>query len=693
MDPTVAKPVVLALLVLHDIGKFTRPFQALSEAAWPAHVLGPWRALPYQPRHDAAAWLILQHTRPPWLSSWRKRERDAMLAGVIGHHGRPVADPYRTVVEEDVIDERCLEAAGELVAWSEQLFDVTPIERPACSDVSRASWMLAGLTTVADWVGSNQRWFPYHPPSLAPDAYYRDVALPRAERAVVDAGLLPPQVAPFPGFAKLTGSSFPPTESQQWAATVSLPSGPKLALIEDLTGSGKTEAALVLAHRLMETGRADGIFVALPTMATANAMYGRLSTAYRRLYQSQDRPSLALAHGAAKLHDAFRQSVVPIDDPQAATAADDDRDGARAACAAWLADTRRKAFLADVGVGTIDQALLAVLPAKFQSLRLLGLARKVLIVDEAHAYDAYMSEELGRLLTFHAALGGSAIVLSATLPEVVRGKLIEAFERGAGPTVEDTPVNDYPRVTLLGDGERTSWRRAPRADLVRTLAISHADDLNDVKSRVIEAARRGAAVAWIRNTVDDAIAAWRELRGAGVDATLFHARFAMCDRLGIEDAVVRRFGRAGGAERRGVVVATQVIEQSLDLDFDLIVSDLAPVDLLLQRAGRLWRHRREQRALDAPELIIAGPSPTSDAGPDWLSGEWRGTGAIYRDHALLWLTARELFDRGQLEVPGDVRAVVEAGYGPAATDQGFPRGLERSGFGAWIAVAPALAVR
>jgi len=122
-----------------------------------------------------------------------------------------------------------------------------------------------------------------------------------------------------------------------------------------------------------------------------------------------------LAHGAAKLHDGFRASVVPIDDPEAATAADDDRDGARAACAAWLADTRRKAFFADIGVGTIDQALLAVLPAKFQSLRLLGLARKVLIVDEAHAYDAYMGEELARLLTFHAALGGSAIVLSATM--------------------------------------------------------------------------------------------------------------------------------------------------------------------------------------------------------------------------------------------------------------------------------------
>jgi len=259
---------LLALVAVHDVGKFTRPFQALCEPAWPTAVLGPWRALSPNPRHDAAAWLVLDRLELPWLAGWRPDERDALLAGVIGHHGRPVANPYRSVLEEDVLDEQCLAAAGEFVGTATQLFGVEALPRPSRSGLSRASWLLAGLTNVADWLGSNQRWFPYHPPSLAPDAYFRDVAMPRAERAVVEAGLSAPRIAPFPGFAKLTGSSFPPSDSQNWAERVALPSGPCLALVEDLTGSGKTEAALVLAHRLMQAGRADGLFVALPTIGT-----------------------------------------------------------------------------------------------------------------------------------------------------------------------------------------------------------------------------------------------------------------------------------------------------------------------------------------------------------------------------------------------------------------------------------------
>ena len=174
-----------------------------------------------------------------------------------------------------------------------------------------------------------------------------------------------------------------------------MPEGPCLFVIEDVTGAGKTEAALVLAHRLMCAGRASGAFVALPTMATANAMYGRLSDAYARLFVSSAHPSLVLAHGRSKLNDAFTDSIL---DGAAADAVDlrnDDADAPVAAqCAAWIADNRRKSFLAQLGVGTIDQALLAVLPSRHSPLRLLGLAQRVLIVDEAHAYDAYVGAEL-----------------------------------------------------------------------------------------------------------------------------------------------------------------------------------------------------------------------------------------------------------------------------------------------------------
>ena len=317
-------------------------------------------------------------------------------------------------------------------------------------------------------------------------------------------------------------------------------------------------------------------------------------------------PSLALAHGATKLHEGF-QAAIRAGDPTRAAEPEpdeghDDGDELSAACAAWLASEQRKAFLADVGEGTLDQALLGVLPAKYQSLRLLGLAGRVLIVDEAHAYDAYMGQELESLLAFQAALGGSAVVLSATLPAVTKHRLAKAFRRGLslGPVV--LQQQSYPLVTLVTRSGVLEEHKDIRPDLIRAVAIERLPDAQAAMTRIAEAHRAGAAVAWVRNTVDDALEAAAQLRNFGVDADIFHARFAMGHRLEIEKRIVRRFGRQGPPEGRNqVLVATQVVEQSLDLDFDLMVTDLAPIDLLIQRMGRLWRHpERHQAGRTAP---------------------------------------------------------------------------------------------
>ncbi len=169
--------------------------------------------------------------------------------------------------------------------------------------------------------------------------------------------------------------------------------------------------------------------------------------------------------------------------------------------------------------------------------------------------------------------------------------------------------------------------------------------------RVVAASGEGAAVAWVRNTVDDAIDAAALLRGRGIDAMLFHARFAMVDRLRIEEEVLRRFGREPKPCRAGVLVATQVIEQSLDLDFDLLCTDLAPADLLIQRAGRLWRHQRSSRPVAGPELLVISPEAVAEPGPDWLRSTLPGTAAVYRDPALMWRGARKVFGRGAIITP------------------------------------------
>jgi CRISPR-associated endonuclease/helicase Cas3 len=327
-------------------------------------------------------------------------------------------------------------------------------------------------------------------------------------------------------------------------------------------------------------------------------------------------------------------------------------------------------------------------------LRLWGLADKVLVIDEAHAYDAYMDKELETLLCFHAALGGSAIILSATLPGLKRHALIDAFRKGLG--IEEpwnSCISAYPLVTIAAAQSVDEYPTCLRESLTREVAVPRIGDLAEAHAAVLEAACKGAAVALIRNTVDEAVASHAELASAyNGETLLFHARFAMADRLGIEERVLEKFGRAPKLARRGILVATQVIEQSLDLDFDLIVTDLAPIDLLIQRAGRLWRHM-DQRPEGArphisephgPTLLVLSAEPVADAGARWLDSVLPKTTAVYRDAALLWRSAKVMFDAGKIvsrtspecaaPESGELRALVEAAYGKNRI--AIPGGLE-----------------
>jgi CRISPR-associated endonuclease/helicase Cas3 len=309
------------------------------------------------------------------------------------------------------------------------LFKPAPWPRLKQSQLITLGMALAGAYVAADWIGSSGTWFKYTAPLGGDDTFagYWSLAQARAEVAVAQAGLLPLEIRPFAGLNQLFPEIPTPTPVQAFVETLPLPDGPGLFIIEDATGSGKTEAAMTLGHRLMAAGRANGLYNALPTMATADMMYGRLSKTYRNFFNIDASPSLSLTHGQRKLNEAFRASIRQIGEVRNA-----DGDESSAECASWLADGNRRAFLADVGIGTIDQALFAVLPVKFQSLRLWGLIDRVLIVDEAHAFDAYMCRELETLIEFQAALGGNTIILSATLPAATRQKFEAAYRIGIG---------------------------------------------------------------------------------------------------------------------------------------------------------------------------------------------------------------------------------------------------------------------
>jgi CRISPR-associated endonuclease/helicase Cas3 len=511
--------------------------------------------------------------------------------------------------------------------------------------------------------------------------------------------LEPPTPAASRTFVELTGSKWTPTDAQKWAAEVELPSGPTLFLLEDVMGAGKTEAAQVLVHRLMASGRASGAFWALPTQATANAMYVRQGNGVRALFDdlSRRRPSLVLAHSKSRMHQGFRDTVMVEPGPALASAEADDSDlPSEVACAAFLANSSRAALMADVGAGTVDQAVLAVLPSKFNTLRLFGLAEKVLVLDEIHAYDAYMSEELRALLRFHAALGGCVVALSATLSSKLSGALAEEWQRATrGQAIDSVPTTAaYPLATVVGgDGSvvRSPIRAADWSR--RRIPVRTISDENIAIDRLLSASRAGAAVVWVRNTVDSCRAAAANLRERGAeDVSVFHARFAQIDRQGREEDVLARFGRAPSRRRAGsILVATQVVEQSLDLDFDVMLSDLAPVDLLVQRSGRLWRHafRTKRLGADAPELLVLAPEFENDPPDSWLDALLPNTRWVYQDSGVLWRTLRALRSTGCIDTPDGLRDLIARVYDDSDCPEQLQRAADRADGRARAATATA----
>ncbi|MDD2702377.1 MAG: CRISPR-associated helicase Cas3', partial [Sideroxydans sp.] len=666
---------------------------------------------PYAIRHDTLGarlwlWFVDQSPQSLGLGHGARRYRQRLapwVQAVTGHHGQPPGAMAGSLTAH--FDQADLDAAAEFISEMQRLLlprdvlsAILALDAEQHEEAARhLSWWFAGVAVLSDWLGSNTDYFSYRSEPLSLDGYWSQ-ALVSAEKALAASGVLPGTPAVGRGVQDL----FTPqriqklTPLQRWAQDAALATQPQLVLLEDVTGAGKTEAALTLAYRLMagtdsdnSDAAASGIFFALPTMATANAMFERVSSMANRMFDAAQQPSCVLAHGQRHLSQTFRSTVLPATHGEGDAAQLDETAGAR--CAAWLADHNKKALLADVGVGTIDQALLAVLHARHQSLRLLGLFGKVLIVDEVHACDAYMLELLERLLRFHAAAWGSAILLSATLPRAMKQSLANAFAAGAGwaaPTLESQAYPLATRIHRRFAAPQDETHVQTRLEVRRHVKVVYLDQRDQVEARIKTELAAGRCVCWIRNTVAEAVAAWQRLSPALPEGhcTLFHARFAMGDRLQIEQDVLDRFGPVSSAAplRAGqLVIATQVVEQSLDVDFDLLVSDLAPIDRLIQRAGRLQRHVRDERGnlcsgddrRGGAEMVVFGPGWSESPGAMWFKAFSAGSAAVYPHHGQSWLTARYLRDAGGFAMPEDARNLIEGVFGDQAE---YPAGLQHN---------------
>ena len=649
----------LSLLVaLHDLGKFSASFRAVLRGQ-------PYRGF----RHWQHSYRLLcdHDDLIAHVLGATKGVRRVLYAAVAGHHGGPpeYLDHRKYKDQANQIGAEASRIAGEAMQVVAPLFPGASLDRMTESEARKLSWALSGLTVQSDWIGSNPVWFGPQD-AKTPIACYWKQALVRAETAIAAAGLHCARPAPE-GAERVLPATAVLRPMQAAVGKIGLPEGPVMALIEDATGAGKTEAALILAARMMEAGKGDGFFFALPTMATSNAMLARLEGIAPRLFRG--RPALALTHGRAKLNELFREI----------RGRDGSDQGGGPSCGSWLADDRRRILLADVGVGTIDQALMAVLPTRFNTLRLRALSGHILIVDEAHEFGPYMEAQLQRLLQFHALLGGSAIVMTATLPLGMRTGYAKAFQKGLGiRRPREVEGCGYPMLTVIGSSI-CSLEPDPVQATCRDIAVHRLED-EDAAARVLQSgAEGGVACVWIRNSVSGAIASAMALRKAGLQVDLLHARFTVADRLKHEDAVQKRFGRGGIGRAGRVLVATQVVEASLDLDFDLMVTDLAPIGSLIQRAGRLWRHmdRRPaaERRMPAPALHVLAPDPDRVDGADWLK-QVLGSGALVYPQDVQWRTAKALFDRGIIRAPGGLRDLIETVYGEEPV--GVPEALEGS---------------
>lgn len=695
LDCDEARSLAVWLIGLHDIGKFAESFQYLRpdlrESFFPGRAVQCKR---YSIKHDQLGHILWSETLRLEIGRVLPKANaravvellDVWMLSVTGHHGSPPAVESSSITSYfQPVD--ITAATAFLHEWTQFVsppFDSLAEAKPR---TYAASWLLAGLTVLSDWLGSNSEYFEFVDSTQTLPSYWENSALPAAVDAVQSSGIVGGfSQAPieFTGFSTLY-RDYEATPLQATCDHVALHAEPQLYILEDVTGAGKTEAAMVLTQRLIAARQCHGMYVGLPTMATANAMYERMANGYRSIFHEKADPSLILSHSARHLSDAFRSSL--LNASTMGTGYGDEKN-VSAQCNRWLADNRKKALLSDVGVGTIDQALLATMPARHQSLRLLGLTGKVLVLDEVHAYDCYTRELMHALLRFHAALGGSAVLLSATLTARQKQGLIAAFK---GTKVSEEHLqcsNDYPLLTHVSARQLNQMPVATRQSVQRSVKVVLLHDIEAVIQVIRDAVTEDRCVCWVRNTVADVRNGHRLIaENANIDSDrlhVFHSRFGMGERLDIEQEMLKLFGKSSTAQQRAgrVLVASQVVEQSLDLDFDVMITDVAPIDLMIQRAGRLQRHVRDGKG-DFSEteqrggacLTIYGPEPVDSPASDWLKRLLPGANAVYPHTLVLWRGMRWLQAHGGWSMPDDARAMLEYVYDEAGE---VPPGLVES---------------
>lgn len=678
VGPASAKSLVMFLCGIHDIGKCAPSFAAKAlDTPGFGHLAERMRDAgfhfnPQMWRRDRLAphGLIGQVIVARELAArgFPKPLANTFACIVGGHHGaNPLSPEVRAVEAAPTIqvgDGLWVEVQGEI--WN-------TMAAFTGADAWWAQWskqrlspplqvMLTGLVIVADWMASNVELFPYDtagsPDRLASAIEQLDLPQqwrPPAPKESASAML----EARFPTLAGLDPH---PIQQALFDAARTTPE-PALFIVEAQMGAGKTEAALVAAEVLAHRFGLGGTFFGLPTMATSNPMFGRVKRWLEQVGGAAT--ELNLVHGKAALNKDFagmarHASIRGIEDES------DTR--AEVVAASWFRG-RKLAALAKHMVGTIDQGLFAALKAKHVVLRQLAMVGKVVVIDEVHAADEFMLVYLQGLLEWLGAYSVPVVLMSATLPPARRIELAEAYAKGrAHKTVKfvGDGGDQYPRLSVVNEELRDWPVEQSRVEQSVELRL-HDDDDASIVASVSTLTERGGCVGVICNTVKRAQRLYAALRDRFADdVVLVHSKFVAQHRALRERDLVDRLGRRGQRPERLIVVGTQVLEQSLDIDFDVLFTEVAPMDLLMQRIGRMHRHQRGPGQSERPQALRGATCyvfgvPDVNACPPELGA---GSKTVYGAAKLLRTLA--VLEGGRtITLPKDIPTLVRRAYDPA----------------------------
>lgn len=656
-----ARAWILFFVALHDLGKASPAFQQKWAPAIPAlRALGFDIAPPRDVDHATlGAALLVKELEARGVTHALAKP---LARAVAAHHGGFPTD-VQTQERNFSSDEK-----GRALVWSASRRSIVDrlattlgvaSSSPAPRLARERDWgffsALAGLTAVADWIGSIETVFRYELPDVSLDEYARR-SRERAREALAMVGFRAPAPQTSRTFFDLFGFAPRPLQTSTSKLLASV-RAPFCCVVEAPMGEGKTEAALSIAAELGARGEHDGTYFALPTQATANQMFDRLAK-FLETTRPGEIVNLQLVHGEAGFSERVRRLLAAVYEDASGEG------GLR--CERWFLGKKRT-LLAPFGAGTIDQALLSVMQTKHAFVRQLGLAGKTVIFDEVHAYDTYTGTLLDRLVAWLGALGATVVILSATLPSSRRKSLLEAYAgRALGDEVEGAR---YPRISWASaEVAGVESIAAERASIEVQLAWDE-DDEDACIERVREQIAEGGGLGIIRNSVRRAQATFRRLldleaRGAlpqGTELLLLHARFPGEERIALEQRLMGKLGRDGARPARMIVVGTQVLEQSLDVDFDLLITDVAPVDLLLQRAGRLHRHGGRKRPRGAEKPLVRVVIPKGDP----AACDLRSIAGVYEPFFHLRRSLLLLRGRDRVTLPNEIEPLVEAVYDEA----------------------------